>query len=77
MLARLSASDYPALSALTTRDDDDFTIAFLDATSMVLDILTFYQRAARQQQATCVPTMQHSVAHRVVAVDRLSAHRPA
>jgi uncharacterized phage protein gp47/JayE len=43
MLARLSSSDYPALSSLKTRDDDDFTIAFLDATAVVLDILTFYQ----------------------------------
>jgi len=43
MLARLSSSDYPALNALKTRDDDDLTIAFLDATSVVLDILTFYQ----------------------------------
>jgi hypothetical protein len=43
MLARLSSSDYPALQALKTRADDDFTIAFLDATSIVLDILTFYQ----------------------------------
>ena len=43
MLARLSSSDYPALSSLKTRDDDDFTIAFLDATAIVLDVLTFYQ----------------------------------
>jgi uncharacterized phage protein gp47/JayE len=43
MLARLSSSNYPALAALKTRDEDDFTIAFLDATSVVLDILTFYQ----------------------------------
>ncbi len=43
MLARLSSFDYPALTALKTRDNDDFTIAFLDATSVVLDILTFYQ----------------------------------
>jgi len=43
MLARLSSSDYPALAALKTRDDDDFTVAFLDATAMVLDVLTFYQ----------------------------------
>jgi hypothetical protein len=43
MLARLSSADYPALAALKTRDDDDFTIAFLDASSVVLDILTFYQ----------------------------------
>jgi hypothetical protein len=43
MLARLSSADYPALQALKTRSDDDFTIAFLDSTAMVLDILTFYQ----------------------------------
>ena len=43
MLARLSSSDYPALSRLKTRDDDDLTVAFLDATAVVLDILTFYQ----------------------------------
>jgi hypothetical protein len=43
MLARLSSSDYPVLAGLKTRDDDDFTIAFLDATAVVLDILTFYQ----------------------------------
>ena len=43
MLARLSSSDYPALAGLTSRDDDDFTIAFLDATAIMLDVLTFYQ----------------------------------
>jgi hypothetical protein len=43
MLARLSSADYPALADLKTRDDDDFTIAFLDANAIVLDILSFYQ----------------------------------
>src|SRR5713226_2095492 len=43
MLARLSSADYPALAYLKTRDDDDFSIALLDASSVVLDILTFYQ----------------------------------
>lgn len=43
MLSRLSSSDYPALQALSTRESDDFTVALLDATSVVLDILTFYQ----------------------------------
>ena len=43
MLARLSSSDYPALAGLKTREDDDFTIALLDASAIVLDILTFYQ----------------------------------
>ena len=43
MLARLSSSDYPALGYLKTRDTDDFSIALLDASSVVFDILTFYQ----------------------------------
>jgi hypothetical protein len=43
MLARLSSSGYPALAALKTRDDDDFSIALLDASAVMLDILTFYQ----------------------------------
>ena len=43
MLARLSSADYPALAPLTTRSEDDFSIGLLDATAVVLDILTFYQ----------------------------------
>jgi predicted phage baseplate assembly protein len=43
LLARLSAADQPALHALTTREDDDFTIGLLDAWSAVADVLTFYQ----------------------------------
>src|SRR5215204_1845429 len=43
MLARLSASDLPALRGLNTRDDDDFAVALLDAWAMVADVLTFYQ----------------------------------
>ena len=41
MKARLSGQ--PALRRLTTRDDDDPTIALLDAWATVLDVLTFYQ----------------------------------
>jgi predicted phage baseplate assembly protein len=43
MLARLSESGLPALRGLKTRDDDDFTIALLDAWATVADVLTFYQ----------------------------------
>ncbi|MEA3335585.1 MAG: putative baseplate assembly protein [Chloroflexota bacterium] len=43
MLARLSSSAYPALRMLTTREDDDFTIALLDAWAVVGDVLSFYQ----------------------------------
>lgn len=41
MLAALTRG--PALRALTTREDDDPTIATLDAAATVLDVLTFYQ----------------------------------
>ncbi|MCB1054647.1 MAG: putative baseplate assembly protein [Acidobacteria bacterium] len=41
MLAGLSAS--PALSELTTRRDDDLTVALVDGWATVLDVLTFYQ----------------------------------
>ncbi|RAP78310.1 putative baseplate assembly protein [Paenibacillus montanisoli] len=43
MLARLSNSQRPELASLTTRSDDDFAIALLDAWAIVADILTFYQ----------------------------------
>lgn len=43
LIARLSDAKRPALSKLTTRDNDDFSIALLDAWSTVADVLTFYQ----------------------------------
>ncbi len=45
MLARLSlfAQDFPALLQLKTRDDNDFSVALLDAWATVADVLTFYQ----------------------------------
>ena len=43
LLARLSSSNQGALSQLTTRDSDDFSIALLDAWATVGDVLTFYQ----------------------------------
>lgn len=42
LLTRLHASRQVALNALTARQDDDFTIALLDAFSIVGDVLTFY-----------------------------------
>jgi predicted phage baseplate assembly protein len=41
--ARLSGSSAAALRKFTTRDDDDFSIALLDAWAAVADVLTFYQ----------------------------------
>lgn len=45
MLARLSGliQNYPALRALTTRSDDDLSIALLDGWATIADVLTFYQ----------------------------------
>ncbi|MHA0287602.1 putative baseplate assembly protein [Mycobacterium sp. C3-094] len=40
--AGLTAGDRPALARLTTRADDDFTIALLDAAACMADIITFY-----------------------------------
>ncbi len=43
LLARMSSADYPALKALTTRNDDDTTIALCDSFAVLADVLTFYQ----------------------------------
>jgi hypothetical protein len=41
--AGLSSAPSGPLSALRTRDDDDFTIALLDGAACAADVLTFYQ----------------------------------
>ena len=43
MLARLSSSELPELYGLSTRDDDDFSIALIDAWATVSEVLCFYQ----------------------------------
>ena len=43
LLAALSSSRHPALADLKIRDDDDFSIALVDAFSCMADVLTFYQ----------------------------------
>jgi len=43
LLALLSSSTLSQLSALQTRDGDDFTIALIDAFACAADVLTFYQ----------------------------------
>ena len=73
MLARLSSADYPALGALKTRSDDDFTIALLDATAMVLDILTFYQERLANESYLRTATQLQSL----VELSRLIGYRPA
>ncbi len=61
MLARLSSSDYPALAGLKTRADDDFSIALLDASSVVLDILTFYQERLANESYLRTATQLYSL----------------
>ena len=73
MLARLSSSDYPALQALKTRDNSDFTIAFLDATAVVLDILAFYQERLVNESYLRTATQVRSLTE----LSRLIGYQPA
>jgi hypothetical protein len=43
MKARLSGGDYAELRGLSTRENDDFSMALMDAWAAIADILTFYQ----------------------------------
>jgi Baseplate J-like protein len=73
MLARLSSANYPALGYLKTRDDDDFSIALLDATSVVLDILTFYQERLANENYLRTATQLRSLTE----LARLIGYQPA
>jgi Baseplate J-like protein len=73
MLARLSSADYPALALLKTRDNDDFSIAFLDATSVMLDILTFYQERLANESYLRTATQLDSLTH----LSRLIGYQPS
>ena len=73
MLARLSSADYPALAALKTRDDDDFSIALLDASSVMLDILTFYQERLANESYLRTATQLQSLTE----LARLIGYQPA
>jgi len=73
MLARFSSSDYPALAAFKTRDDDDFTVALLDSTAMMLDILTFYQERLVNESYLRTATQLRSLTE----LSRLIGYQPA
>lgn len=60
MLAALSES--PALAALKTRGDDDFTIALCDAFAIVCDILTFYYERSANEHYLRTATQLVSIA---------------
>jgi len=72
MKARLSSASYPALQNLKTRDDDDFTIAFLDATAIVLDILSFYQERLANESYLRTATQLRSLTE----LSRLIGYQP-
>jgi hypothetical protein len=72
MLARLSSADLPALAHLRTRDDDDFTIALLDAWATVADVLTFYQERIANEGYLRTASERLSI----VELARLIGYRP-
>jgi hypothetical protein len=61
LLARLSDSDFPSLSALTTRDQSDYTIALCDAFAMLADVVTFYQERIANENYLRTATQFNSV----------------
>lgn len=61
MLTRLSGAKLPELGNLKTREDDDFTIALLDAWALVSDILTFYQERIANESYLRTATERASI----------------
>lgn len=72
MLARLTSADLPELAALTTRDDDDFSIALLDAWAVVSDVLTFYQERIANEAFLRTALQDRSI----LELARLIGHPP-
>lgn len=61
LFARISQSHQPVLSALSTRDDDDFTIALFDSFSVMADVLTFYSERYANEAYLRTATERFSV----------------
>lgn len=61
MLAALSDSTRPALRDLRSRDDDDFSIALLDAWATTADVLTFYQERIANESYLRTATERRSL----------------
>jgi hypothetical protein len=59
--ARLSSSDYAALAALRSRDDDDFTMMLADGFAVMADVLTFYQERIANESFLRSSTERRSV----------------
>jgi hypothetical protein len=71
MLAALSTT--PELAGLHTRDDDDFSIALLDAWAIACDILTFYQERIANESYLGTATELLSIAE----LARLIGYKPS
>ncbi len=61
LIAGLSASDHPELAGLTTRADDDLTIALLDSVAVCADVLTFYGERIANETYLRTATERRSV----------------
>lgn len=72
MLAGLSDAERPQLAQLRTRDDDDFSIALLDAWATVSDVLTFYQERIANESYLRTATERLSV----IELARLIGFKP-
>ncbi len=61
MKARLTSADHPALKNLTTREESDASLALLDASSTMLDVLTFYQERITNEGYLRTATERRSI----------------
>ncbi len=61
LIADLAGSQHPELAGLTTRADDDLTIALLDAVAACADVLTFYQERIANEAYLRTATERRSV----------------
>src|SRR5260370_15831153 len=61
MVAGVSDITGPALRGLKTRDDDDFSIALLDAAATMADVLTFYQERIANESYLRTATERRSL----------------
>lgn len=62
LLARIAQSRQPSLRQLRSREPDDFTIALLDAFSVMADVLTFYSERIANEAYLGTATERRSVA---------------
>lgn len=63
LLAKLSTSKKPVLRGLTTRENSDFVIAFLDACAIGADVLTFYHERIANESYIRTTTERLSLLH--------------